>query len=478
MNEEQFLRERFSEFFRWERTKIREKRLIKIFFYSILASIVLIPAEPFLPSWISPISFLLACFLFLSAGFFLMSPWREKEALRTLFRLDKALRLEERAITAWDILSRKEQQVAEFLVLKEAREGLRAVDPRSVLKRRLTWHAFVTPPLLLVWMFLIQYDVGSYFGKGVGATGPIPLARKVKEYAQNLEERAKSQELTESLKVARSLKEAAEKKTSEGMSEKKLKERLSGLLGQVGKMGALQGDETDLSFPGHTREGLLDLKAELETLKHLFSVPADPGERGKLEPELIDRLAALPRLKGELERGPAVINEMGKEGLSRTLRRYEKGVKNELDRRTLQEVEEFLESLLAEERLFAEEDESGTGLAEEGGILRTEKGEKKTSLPGRQPGKKGEEGPSSPQFPARAATHLKGMFGQGKSSSLIVRGEGRGEPSGQISEEEIVTSYQRQAEEELASEKIPEGLKETVRRYFLSLGAVPDKPGE
>lgn len=75
-------------------------------------------------------------------------------------------------------------------------------------------------------------------------------------------------------------------------------------------------------------------------------------------------------------------------------------------------------------------------------------------------------------------THLEGIFGKGKSRSMIVRGESRGEQSGQISEEEIVTSYRRQAEKELASEKIPEGLKETVRRYFLSLGAGPNKPGE
>jgi len=155
----------------------------------------------------------------------------------------------------------------------------------------------------------------------------------VKEYAREIEERAKSQELTESLKVAQSLKEAAEKKTNDGMSEKKLKERLGGLLSRIGKMGAVQGQESDLIFPALTREGLLDLKAELEALKHLLSLPADPGENRKLDPELIDRLAALPRLKGELERGPSVIDGMGTEGLSRSLRQYEKGVEKEQEKR-------------------------------------------------------------------------------------------------------------------------------------------------
>jgi hypothetical protein len=478
MNEELILRDRFSDFFRWERIKKREKRLIAVFLYSILAAILILPAEPFLPAWINPLAFPVLCFLFLTAGVFLRRRWENRDALRALFRLDKTLHLEERSITAWEILNRKEKQPVDLLVLKEAEERLRDVEPRSVLKRRLTWHAFAAPPLFVLWIFLLQWDAGSYFGKSGGAAGPIPLARKVKEYAYGLEERAKSQGLAESLRVARSLKEAAEKKTSDGMSERKLKASLSGLLNQVGKMGAIQGDETDLFFPGLTREGLLDLKAELETLKHLLSFPADAGGQGRLEPELIERLAALPRLKGEFDKGALSVEELGTEGLSRSLRKYEKGVKGELDRRSLQEVEEFLGSLLAGERMFAEEDELGSGFADEGGLFRSAKSRKEGGLPGRHPGREGESSPSSPPFPARAVTHLKGIFGKGKSRSMIVRGESHGEQTGQISEEEIVTSYRRQAEEELASEKIPEGLKETVRRYFLSLGAGPNKPVE
>ena len=34
----------------------------------------------------------------------------------------------------------------------------------------------------------------------------------------------------------------------------------------------------------------------------------------------------------------------------------------------------------------------------------------------------------------------------------------------------MIANYRRQAEEDLASEKIPEGLKDTIRKYFLSLG--------
>jgi hypothetical protein len=38
-----------------------------------------------------------------------------------------------------------------------------------------------------------------------------------------------------------------------------------------------------------------------------------------------------------------------------------------------------------------------------------------------------------------------------------------------VSPSEVVASYRRQAEQELNSERVPEGLKETIKNYFLSL---------
>jgi len=36
--------------------------------------------------------------------------------------------------------------------------------------------------------------------------------------------------------------------------------------------------------------------------------------------------------------------------------------------------------------------------------------------------------------------------------------------------QEVAARYRRQAEQELNSERVPEALKETIRKYFLSLG--------
>ncbi|HUC98400.1 MAG TPA: hypothetical protein VMR88_07960, partial [Candidatus Polarisedimenticolaceae bacterium] len=85
----------------------------------------------------------------------------------------------------------------------------------------------------------------------------------------------------------------------------------------------------------------------------------------------------------------------------------------------------------------------------------------------------------APQLPPAAATQLKGIIGEGNSSGVAFKGK----PSAgktEVSQEEVIATYRRQAEQELNSERVPEALKETIRRYFLSLetkqgGADPGK---
>ncbi|HEX7227865.1 MAG TPA: hypothetical protein VF353_08820, partial [Candidatus Binatia bacterium] len=62
-----------------------------------------------------------------------------------------------------------------------------------------------------------------------------------------------------------------------------------------------------------------------------------------------------------------------------------------------------------------------------------------------------------------------GMIGQGNSSGVALKGK----PSAgktEVSQEEVIATYRRQAEQELNTERVPEALKETIRKYFLSLG--------
>ena len=97
-----------------------------------------------------------------------------------------------------------------------------------------------------------------------------------------------------------------------------------------------------------------------------------------------------------------------------------------------------------------------------------ERAKNQTNLPGREPGRKEEAAQPLPQFPAGAATHLKGSVGEGQSSGAALKGKPTAGKS-EVSQAEVAASYRRQAEAELNSERVPEGLKETIKNYFLSL---------
>ena len=60
------------------------------------------------------------------------------------------------------------------------------------------------------------------------------------------------------------------------------------------------------------------------------------------------------------------------------------------------------------------------------------------------------------------------MIGEGERSATFFKAKPAPGKS-QLSQDEVVASYRRQAESELGTERIPEELKDTIRNYFLSL---------
>ena len=98
-----------------------------------------------------------------------------------------------------------------------------------------------------------------------------------------------------------------------------------------------------------------------------------------------------------------------------------------------------------------------------------EKAQSRGNLPGKETGKKEDGYRSLPEFQAGAAAHVKGMIGEGNSNGLVFKGKPSAGKS-EISQDEVLASYRRQAEAELNTERVPEALKETIKNYFLSLG--------
>ncbi|TAK04393.1 hypothetical protein EPO44_06945 [bacterium] len=477
IGEEPLLQERLADLLSWERTKRREKILVEVFFYSVLASLAALPARELVSPWMQPLAWPALLFLLLAPAFFLLRPWGRREWLRALFLLDKTLRLEARAITAWEILGRRERKPGESLVLREAAAGLRNVDPKTLFKRQRSWQEIFALPLLLLWLLFVWFGAGLDSGEAARGSRFPSLAQKLKGFSRDLQDRAKSQGLTETLKVARGLEEAAEKGLKGEISEKKLSEDLAGMVSKID--GILPGaKEADLLFSGVTREGLLDLKAEMEVFKSASSPRGSDSREEKRSAAMLAKIGTLPRLSEEMTKRLQPHEEMGEEELRSLLEKLEKSATAELDRRTLQETEEFLKLLLQ----GGEGGEKGEAYrlaeqAERGEFSDEERVRGKGAFPGNQPGTKERTPQQTTPSTAGAATQLKGLVGEGQGASMTLRRALPGKES-VVRREELLTSYRRQAEEDLASEQIPEGLRETIKRYFLSLGVSESKGGE
>lgn len=471
--EERLLRERFSDLITWQRVRRREKIFVQAFFFALLGSLLFFPFRKTLPYTGSPLILPLLFCPVLAGALFMIRPWGMRDSLRALFHLDRSLGLEARALTAWDILGRKEKRVTELWVLAEASERLRGVDFKPLFKRRLPWHAFWLLPLLLLWLLFVWLDVGVDFTSGSSPAALATLAQKLKEISQGLKRQARSQGLAESLRVAGVMEELAEKRLRGQMSENKLREELSGLAGRIDVTAA---DLSDAAFPfaSTTGEKISDLKTEIEALRQALSLPDTGQGEKRARGALRGRLESLPRLSEEVKKRGLALEQLGQEELEGVLGEFEKGVEAEMDRRALKEISDLLRFLI---RGGGESDEEAGRRAAHGGAeqaTHSDRSEGPGLLPGDRPGSKERATQAPPPFEPGMVAHLKGILGEGEAESFLWRGKPRAGKS-VVPVEEVIVSYRRQAEEELASEKIPEGLKETIKNYFLSLGKTGEK---
>lgn len=462
----------------WERGKRRETILISALFYSLLASFLVLPIAELLSLELSPVSLPLLFFLVLTPLLFLRRPWGRRESLRTLRRLDRTLNLKELALTSWEILGQREKKETELLVVEEAEKELARIDPKALFKKGYSWQAIAVAPLLLLWVVAVWLDGASYWRYRVQQPQPVSIAKRVKEYSRQLQERARGQGLAESLKAGQALDELAEKNLAGEIGEKKLSEDLAAMAGRIEEMARAPRAETGFASAVAPRREPADLKAEIESFRRSHPFAGAGRQGGRLAPEMIGRLAALPHLSEEIERRFQAVERLDERDLGRALDQIEKEADAELDRDTLLELRDFLEQMLqGTEAGQVARTLRQAGKDEAARLSGRERLREKGAQPGNQPGAREETAQALPSLQARAGTHLKGLLGEGKSRSLSLSTEPAGRKS-RIAEEEVVTSYRRRAEEEVASEQIPEGLKETIKRYFLSLGMTEDRNKE
>jgi hypothetical protein len=278
---------------------------------------------------------------------------------------------------------------------------------------------------------------------------------------------AKAEGLRDSLNVARELEKTAQRRLEGATADDRFNSEMAAAAKKIEDMTR---DEKTSRDAVATQEGLRDLRTELEVARDGLNFPAGAAGEREVGSDVSERLAGLPHLKNTIEKNlPAGAPRSASE-LKSFLDQLDKDVSRELDRRALLDAQQFLEQMLKEGQAQAGANRAGVaGQNERDFAGQGQREDSQSSFPGTEPGRK--EGGSEPprQLSGGAATHLKGLLGEGGSAAVMLKGK----PSpgkAALPNENVVTSYERRAEAELNTERVPETLKETIKNYFLSLG--------
>ena len=463
------LKSKFAELIRWERRKRREQSLLRMLCVALALALLLFPLYVFLPvdwlRWLVPVALCGG----LAPFFFYRRFWGLQDDVRAAASLDKTLGLEERAVTAWELLAREETSAAALLVFKQAQEKLHAVEPRTLFPRRWSWPAYVVLPLFALWLTLLWLDVDRWNDPG-RSSRPQTLAQKAREFSREFQEKAKNEGLRESLKMGQELEKVARQGIENKAADETFKKELTGMTKKF-DAAAKSGPDRDSFSAAESRQSLKDLQAELAAARDLAELPELPKGAEELGRRWAERLATMPQLKRQIDKAEQSGQGPAQRDLKSFLDQLDRQVSGELDRRALLDAQQYLQQMMKQGQgeqgeNYARSSTPGEEDATADGVKEKNHG----NLPGKEPGKKSDETRSLPEFRADVSTHVKGALGEGDSSALMFKGKPAPGKSA-VPPSAVVASYRRQAEQELNSERVPEALKETIKNYFLSLAA-------
>jgi hypothetical protein len=432
---------------------------------AVSAAIVLSPLDALLPvsglRWIVPVVLLVG----FAPGCFYYRRWRAVDATRAVVELDRKLGLDASAVTAWELAGRGDRTAAAQLVYRQTEPHLRGIKLRGLFPRQWGWPAYGVAPLLLIWFTLLWFDYDQFFVPQSSAP-THRLAQKLREFARDLQEKAKTEGLRESLQLGRELEKVAQKSLTAQTSDEQLKKDLAGVKHKLDALGK-SGQKSPSIRGAESEQGLRDLKAELEAARDLQNLP--DGVKADSPEQWLERLTAMPQLRSQIEHERQGGQGLGPEKLQSLLDRLDRQVADALDRRALIDAQQYLEQMMQQGQAKANDNAAqiaGRGEQDNPGDGVREKND--SNLPGKEPGKSDAAVRSLPQFRGDTRTQVKGQLGEGESSSVLFKGKPTPGKS-ELASQEVVATYRRQAEQELNSEKVPPALKETVRKYFLSL---------
>lgn len=459
------LQSKIADFLHWEKQKRWQESFLLALGIALASALLLSPLHGLLPwtvlRWLVPVILILG----LAPAILYYRRWRAVDATRAVVELDRKLTLDQCAVTAWELAERGDRSAPAQLVFHRSELHLRGLEPRRLFPRQWGWPAYAAAPLLLFWFAFLWFDFDQAFSQQRSSAAQS-LAQRLREFARDFQEKAKTEGLSQSLQVGQELEKLAQKNLAGKANDEQLKQDLAGVKQKLDAAGKT-GRQNQSIAGAESEQSLRDLKAELEAARDMLNLP--DAAKSPSPQQWLERLASMPQLRNQLEREPQAGKGLGQQELQSLLDRLDRKVAGALDRRALIDAQKFLEQMINQGQVKEKSDGpqiAGRGEQNEPGDGMQEKNYR--NLPGKEPGKNDDNLRSLPQFRADTRSQVKGQLGEGESSSVLFKGKPTPGKS-ELAPQEVAANYRRQAEQELSSEKIPAALKETVRKYFISL---------
>jgi hypothetical protein len=433
------------------------------------------------------------------------------DPMSLLIRADRTLKLRERLSTAYELSMSPYPHPLRPIVLQEAARVARSVNPFRVIPsatpRTLRW----TPFLLLAIVLVLVVDFRmflprSFIGGDERASATLyEQGQQLERQGKRLETEARRRGLERSMEAGRRMQSLGQRLQNEKVNEREAMARVNSLSEYVRtleeelkKMAVLE----DVAL-NKVREVMVNQASVSGEVQRLLGMMG----RGKLSPSEMRNLQE--RLQSLGQQG--VLDERLSEALNQLRDGDLEGAREMLENYLLQDqMAQDFEHLQRAERALDRSYEHGHDAGEEMDL----------EAPGRDSGEDGEyemagdpHGGSGGLPDDFEGDDYLGSEGMGSNSSM---GAGRGSESeashghvaeakspasritGQTGEggvrrsyvralplkadaaiplEEVITTYQKRAEESLLREEIPPNNRDLVRAYFLAIGLVEESAG-
>ncbi|MGQ9629742.1 MAG: hypothetical protein ACUVXI_05410 [bacterium] len=497
-----------------ERRSIRLRRweiFVDSIILGLIACIIVALSQKVLPSAFSP-HLLYGTVFIPSLIICLIVVWRMRvDRFKILMAVDRRMNLKERLSTAYENLRDRSRNFFLELLVEDAARKSENLDPKSALPFRFPRRTKYIPIVLAIFIgvALIPFDLRSLLDSAfsinpqVGAEG-----RKIERFGRSLERKAKREELPESLDVARKMQELGRRLQTDRLSRDGSVNEIRNLADEVGSRrqelerrmrasspsrGGQMSGRGSQDFSSVVSEMLNRMEqggapqGELQSMAESLSnmVPSDSLE-GKQLQNLVQALR-----ENDMEKAKEILKSLQRQSSSSASRKDAEGLRSAEE--TLRNSADSLEDRESKEGSSSMEKGSEPGSRGDDSISKKPKGgfgqgfgppeeDWGDMLPegseysagvGKTGSTLGEEGKgedASTQHPQQQSEKIEGkVTDEGDVKTLFIRSLPLKNEAG-VTEEEIISEYQKQAEEVISQDDIPLNFRQYIKDYFTSIG--------